>query len=172
MTMCHKCQRGCPECQKLQAEHSDEEIGTCDNCGHLFLLTQITRMPDLDTDGVEHFYCVACLNNEKAKFETRLRTRLGDTHEGRELTDRLAEEFFEDFRNGDKSFNAWFAANTNKVKQPVCPKCKAAIDAVQYDESGLMNFEKGEWIKEERADLEYRCPECGEKISLDETVTD
>jgi DNA-directed RNA polymerase subunit RPC12/RpoP len=50
-----------------------------------------------------------------------------------------------------------------------CPKCKAEIDSVNYYESGLMVFQKGEWLKDDNPDTETTCPECGAKISIDET---
>jgi len=52
---------------------------------------------------------------------------------------------------------------------PKCPKCKAEIDSVHYYESGLMSYQKGEWLKDDYPHIETMCPECGEKISLDET---
>jgi hypothetical protein len=51
---------------------------------------------------------------------------------------------------------------------PKCPKCKAEIDSVHYYESGLMVFQKGEWLKDDNPHIETICPECGAKISLDE----
>jgi len=50
-----------------------------------------------------------------------------------------------------------------------CPKCKAEIDSVHYYELGLMVFQKGEWLKDDNSNIEIMCPECGAKISLDET---
>ena len=53
---------------------------------------------------------------------------------------------------------------------PKCPKCGAEIDSVNYIETGLLIYERGEWVKDEHPDLETTCPECGEKISLDEAI--
>jgi len=53
---------------------------------------------------------------------------------------------------------------------PKCSKCKAELDSVHYYESGLMVFQKGEWLKDDNPHMETTCPECGAKISLDETM--
>jgi DNA-directed RNA polymerase subunit RPC12/RpoP len=53
---------------------------------------------------------------------------------------------------------------------PKCPKCGAEIDSVNYIETGLLIYERGEWVKDEHPDLETTCPECGMKISLDEAI--
>jgi len=50
---------------------------------------------------------------------------------------------------------------------PKCPRCKEEIDSVNYTESGLIVFSKGEWIKDENPDIDLTCPNCGEKVALD-----
>lgn len=35
--MCRKCQAGCADCQRLIAEHGEDNLYECVNCGHLFV---------------------------------------------------------------------------------------------------------------------------------------
>jgi len=51
---------------------------------------------------------------------------------------------------------------------PKCPECKADIDSLSYEESGLMVYEKGEWVKDDNADIRTTCPECGAHITPEE----
>jgi predicted RNA-binding Zn-ribbon protein involved in translation (DUF1610 family) len=52
---------------------------------------------------------------------------------------------------------------------PKCPKCKAEIDSLNYMETGLMEYSTNlnEWLKSESVDIEFTCPECGAKVTLD-----
>ena len=50
-----------------------------------------------------------------------------------------------------------------------CPECGAEIDSLQYEETGLMNLENGEFLKDDcSADFKTTCPECGAQVSPDE----
>ncbi len=49
-----------------------------------------------------------------------------------------------------------------------CPKCHLEVDSLNYDESGLLVWRDGEWIKDDNPSVEVRCPECGEKVAIDE----
>ena len=44
----------------------------------------------------------------KSEFGKKLTKALGDSHEGRELTTDLVDEFYEDFVKSGKSFRTWF----------------------------------------------------------------
>jgi len=48
---------------------------------------------------------------------------------------------------------------------PKCPKCKAEIDSAHYYESGLMVFQKGEWLKNGNPDIETICPNAAPKLT-------
>lgn len=55
------------------------------------------------------------------------------------------------------------------MKMPKCPKCKAEVDSLHYTETGLMEYSTNlnEWLKSESVDIEFTCPECGAKVTLD-----
>lgn len=55
------------------------------------------------------------------------------------------------------------AASEKVMHVSKCLKCKTEIDFANYVESGLICYVKGEWLKDDSADIEYTCPECGEK---------
>jgi len=51
---------------------------------------------------------------------------------------------------------------------PKCPKCKAEI--VKRIMEYCTNLQ--EWLKSEAADIGFTCPECGERVSLDQVIPD
>jgi formylglycine-generating enzyme required for sulfatase activity len=52
-------------------------------------------------------------------------------------------------------------------EMPKCYHCGAEIDSLYYTYTGLLVWNGNNWEKLTPDEVEYRCPECGEEISLD-----